>query len=313
MPELIGLCEDHADHRDKFEVFAVHDDTLKTFADLDEKLVKIKKGFWQGKDLPFPMLLDTTAKTHKTYGVRAHPTGLLIDPDGKVVGEATPSDLEAKLPSVSPAKKWARHRDMYKHTSWSFTSGDFTPAQFASMVKRFTDCDVELDAEALKASGLTADGGLAARLIGGPVTLRSIEELFLAPHGLGVVPAADGKKLLITKRPGTKEAESYLQKLHAKELTAKLDPPPADKPDEAKPLEIKEQKLFDALKLIQSEFDLPFALDAKAIQAKVLDPQAKVSGTIDPKDLRKSLAKLLEPLGLKVEVRQEALVVTGPK
>ena len=106
MPELIALYEDHADHRDQFEVFAVHDKSVKSFAELDEKLPKIKEHYWQGKDLPFPVLLDATGETGKLYGIRAYPTGLLIDPDGKLVGEATPADLEAKLPPLSVAKKW---------------------------------------------------------------------------------------------------------------------------------------------------------------------------------------------------------------
>ncbi len=58
MPKLIALYEDHAEHRDKFEVFAIHDKSVKSFAELDKKLAAIKKQHWQGKDLLFPILLD---------------------------------------------------------------------------------------------------------------------------------------------------------------------------------------------------------------------------------------------------------------
>src|SRR5687767_3523764 len=116
----MAVYADHAEHRDKFEVFAIHDDAVKSFAELDKKLASIKKKNWQGKDLPFPILLDGQRKTHQLYGIRSWPTGLLIDPEGKLVGEASVSTLEARLPPLPPAKKWARHRDMRKNVVWSF-------------------------------------------------------------------------------------------------------------------------------------------------------------------------------------------------
>jgi len=58
---------------------------------------------------------------------------------------------------------------------------------------------------------------------------------------------------------------------------------------------------------------LPVALDAKGMQTGRVDPAAKVSGRIDPSTLRKSLMKVLEPLGLKAEVRHEAVLVTPAK
>ncbi len=316
MPELIALYKDHADHRDKFEVVAIHDQSVKSFAELDKKLAKIKERYWQGKDLPFPVLLDATGATEKRYGIRAHPTGLLIDPDGKLVGEATAADLEAKLPPLPATKKWARHRDMQKNIVWSFETESGRPSgptlsELAAILKRWTNCAVEVDAAAVKACGLTSDDPLPGVLIGGPVTLRSLEELLLAPHGLGVVPSADGTKLLITRRAPTKESESYLQKLHAKELTERLDRGPAlTELVTAKPLEIKNQPLLDAIRLIGREFRFPVALDAKAIHAKELDPAMKVSGTIGPGHLRQSLTTMLAPLNLTVEVRSEVVLVT---
>jgi hypothetical protein len=284
---------------------------VKSFAELDEKLPKIKEHYWQGKDLPFPVLLDATGKTEKLYGIRAHPTGLLIDPEGKLVGEAAASELEAKLPALSAAKKWARHRDIQKNVFWSFEPSQDTLSKFANTLKLWTTCAVDLDADAVAVCGLKPDDPLPGVLVGVNVTLRSIDELLLAPHGLGVAPSTDGKKLLITKRPEIKEPESYLQRLHAKQLNERLDRgPAAAEPNGAKPLEIKDLPLLDALKQIGNEFELPVALDAKAMHAKALDPKAKVSGSIGPGDLRKSLTKLVDPLGLTVEVRQEVVLVT---
>jgi hypothetical protein len=308
---LIALYEAHADHRDRFEIFAVHDQSVKSFADLDQKLAKIKDRYWQGKDLPFPVLLDAAGKTEMLYGVRAHPTSLLIDPDGKLVGEASAADLEAKLPLLSAAKTWARHRDMQKHVVWSFEPSSHTLLKFAGILKTWTHCTVELNAEAAKSSGLTLEGPLPGVVIGGPITLRSLDELLLAPHGLGVAPAAAEKNLLITWRPATAEPESYLQKLRARELTDRLDRGSVAGPQaEARPLEIKDQTLLDAIKRISQEFDLPVALDAQAMRDNRLDVKAKVNGRIIAGDLRTSLTKMLDPLSLTVEVRLEVVFVT---
>jgi thiol-disulfide isomerase/thioredoxin len=310
LPELIALYEDHADQRDKFEIIAVHERGVKSFAELDPKLTEIKKRYWQGKDLPFPVLLDATGETAKLYGISHYPTGLLINPEGKLVGEVTAADLEAKLPPVSLATKWARLRDIKNNGFRSFEPSHSTLSELADSLKHSTSVEVELDAKAIKACGLTPDGPFPGVAIGYSLTLRSIEELLLAPHGLGIEPSADGKKLLITKRSAKKEAESYSQKLAAKELSEWLDGGSTAGGTEAKPLEIKDQSLLAAVKLVNREFDLPIALDAKAMHDKTLDPQAKVSGNIRPHDLRKSLTKMLEPLGLTVVVRDEVVLVT---
>jgi len=311
LPALIALCEDHAEHRDKFEVFAIHDKSVKSFAELDKKLVSIKKQHWQGKALPFPVLLDAEQKTEKLYGIHAWPTGLLIDPSGKLVGTAGVPDLEAKLPRLSAAKRWARHRDIDNNFFWSFESSETTLSKFADVLQRWTKCDVAVDADAVKACGLTPDGPLPGVVIGHHVTLRSVEELLLAPHGVGVESSADGNKLIITKRSRTKAAESYFQKLRGKELIDRLDRGTgATAGKEANPLEMKDQPLIEAVKMVGREFDLPFGLDAKAMRVKTLDPMAKVSGSIEPGDLRKSLIKMLTPLGLTVEIRSEVVLIT---
>jgi thiol-disulfide isomerase/thioredoxin len=312
LPELIGLYEDHIDHRDKFEVFAIHDKRAKSFAQLDAKLKNIKLEFWQGKDLRFPVVLDANGTTERLYGVREYPTGLLIDPDGKLVGEASADELEAKLPPLSAAIKWKRHRDMYKNVFWSCEPSVYTLRKFVKILSIQTRCTVELDEEAAMASGLTLDGPLPGVVIGMPITVRSVEELLLHPHGLGVVPAKDDDKLLVTRRTVTEEEPSYFQKLHFKALTQSLDgvSPDAAK-NETKPVEVKEQPLLAAIKRIVKELDLPLAFDAKAMLTRTLDPMAPVSGTVVANaGLRHALTKMVGPLGLKVEVRSEVVLLT---
>jgi hypothetical protein len=310
LPELISLYESYADHRDKFAIVTIHDKTISSFADLDKKLPKIGEQYWEGKQLPFPILLDPSGKTAELYRINV-PAGLLIDPEGKLVGQGMPSALEEKLPPLPASKQWARYQDLTKRIAWSFEPGNHTLNNLVSMIRLGmgwgTGCPVELDTDALKASGLMTDGTLPGVLIGNGVTLRSLDRLLLEPLDLGVVPSPDEKSLRITRRRPTPTVESYLQKLHNKELAELLDRGNGH----GKPLEIKNQTLLDALKRIGAEYDFPFAFDARAIRAGTLDPQWKVSGHIAPGNLRTSIARLLAPLGLTVEVRDEVVFVTS--
>jgi hypothetical protein len=306
---LIALYENHAEHRDQFAVFAIHDHRAKSFADLDKKLVNVKKEYWQGKDLPFPVLLDATGETEKRYGIEGFPTGLLIDPEGRFVGLADAAELEAKLPAIPAGKRWASYRDIQTNISWAFEPSKDTLGSVAQAVSRNTGCTVDIDADAVKAAGLTPADALPGALFGNPVTLRSVEALLLYPHGLRVVASADGTKLLIGKRASGEETESYFQKLRNGELAKRLDERGSAKEGKHR-LEIKDKSLIEAVKLISQEFDLPIALDAGAMRMKTLDPYARVSGSIGGGELRKSLEKMLEALGLGVEVRDEVVLVT---
>lgn len=93
LPRLIDFHE--KEKSDRFEILAFHDASVKSFAELDEKLAEIKKKHWKGRDLPFPILLDASGDTVKQFGIHAFPTTILIDPEGRLVGEA--SEVELKL------------------------------------------------------------------------------------------------------------------------------------------------------------------------------------------------------------------------
>lgn len=308
LPALIAFYENHAADREKFEVFAIHDEAAKSFRELDQKLARVKKEHWKGKDLPFPILLDGKNSTHKRYGINSWPTGVLIDPEGKVVGEAGVATLEGKLAPLPSGQRWAQHRDMKKNVFWSFEPKENTLQQFADILRRWSQCEVALDAEAVKAAGLDADQPLPGVVIGSSITLRSIEELLLAPHGLGVVPSPDGKTLLITKRTQGKEPMSYSQKLHAEELKGRLAGAPSENGQEAgKPLTFVNLPLLEAIKTVAREYGLPMALDAKAMHGG--RDQGTVSGKVDPRALRASLVRLLEPVGLTIEVGHETVMV----
>jgi len=96
LPELIDFYEQHGDD-ERFEILAFHDASVKTLAELDEKLVSVKEKHWGGRDLPFPLLIDGTGKTIEQFGVRAFPTMILIDPEGRLVGQASLESLKHEL------------------------------------------------------------------------------------------------------------------------------------------------------------------------------------------------------------------------
>jgi hypothetical protein len=97
LPALIKFYEEHAAQRDDFEILAFHDAKVKSFAELDPKLEPLIQGPWQGKSLPFPILLDASGKTIKDWGVFGFPTTVLIDPDGHLVEGGSEEMLKDKL------------------------------------------------------------------------------------------------------------------------------------------------------------------------------------------------------------------------
>ena len=104
LPRLTELYERHEADRDRFEVVAFHDASAKSFLELDEKLKPIIEKWWQGKSLPFPILLDASGATVKSFGIQGYPTVLLIDPEGRIVKGGNEQMLERKLGAAARAK-----------------------------------------------------------------------------------------------------------------------------------------------------------------------------------------------------------------
>jgi hypothetical protein len=53
--------------------------------DLKAKLATLVRGKWAGKALPFPVLLDRSGETIKTWGISAYPTTAIINPHGELI------------------------------------------------------------------------------------------------------------------------------------------------------------------------------------------------------------------------------------
>jgi thiol-disulfide isomerase/thioredoxin len=97
LPRLARLYRRYEEKRERFEVIAFHDTTVKTFDELNPLLEKIAEDLWNGEPLPFPILLDSTGETIERYGITSYPTLVLIDPEGRIVPESSESELEKIL------------------------------------------------------------------------------------------------------------------------------------------------------------------------------------------------------------------------
>ena len=96
--------------------------------------------------LPFPILLDSDGKIQNTFGVTHWPTTILFDPEGKLVGEIQPDELEKKLKPVPLAVALPRQLD--RNTNIYFDNPTLKQA-FANL-KMWTRAEFELDRDALK-------------------------------------------------------------------------------------------------------------------------------------------------------------------
>lgn len=98
MPDLVKLYETYKDQG--LVVIAVHDDSVASIEEMDEKLKQIRVDLWDGKDLPFLVALDgggetpiegsnglvARGATTAAYGIQSFPTQILIGRDGNVIG-----------------------------------------------------------------------------------------------------------------------------------------------------------------------------------------------------------------------------------
>jgi len=101
------LYDEHKDKRDKFEILAFHDATVKTLAEMDQKLEqkRIIEKRWNGRTLPFPVLLDASGAWIRELEITSFPTIVLIDPEGRVVKDGGERMLADKLAAISGARR----------------------------------------------------------------------------------------------------------------------------------------------------------------------------------------------------------------
>ena len=195
IPRMMEIYDDHPDERDKYVVLTVHSSIGgKSFAEVDEKLVPVVRDVWNGRMLPFPILLDSDGTIEKTFDVAHWPTTLLFDPDGKLVGEIEPDFLETKLNPVPLAVTLPRKLD--RNTLISFN--DSTLGEAIQNLKEWTRAEYEVAAEAIRSlpQGQETRVPLSIR---GQVSLRSALELLLDPVGL--VAKVGPRRFVIERKP----------------------------------------------------------------------------------------------------------------
>lgn len=298
MPALIDLYEAHRANRDKFEVLAFHDASVKNFEELDKKLPEIKKRSWNGKELPFPILLDSTGATIANFGITSFPTIILIDPDGKLVGEATDETLEKKLPPLPISVRI--ERALERQLSCSVESVPLEDA--IRIVAEEARIPVRIDKEALKRAGVSPTDPVPLN-IAGQLSLRSWLNLLLEPHRLTFAVGADS--LLVVPRAagqGPPPQESDAQRSSFKRIEASLQ--------QRASFDFKEKPLAAVAAYFEKLTGENFVLAPAAIQDGTLDPKAKVTGKADNKPIWEALSELLRPMNLKYVIRDELVVIS---
>ncbi len=129
LPGLMKLYDEFKDRRKDFEIIAFHDTKAKTFEELDARLEQVKSRHWGGRDLPFPILLDSTGNTLRNFGVSSFPTIIVIDPKGKVVKHGGETTVRLHLMETDPEVKKALRQ----------LKGARKPERFDAAVKALVD------------------------------------------------------------------------------------------------------------------------------------------------------------------------------
>jgi AhpC/TSA family len=289
------LYEEHKDHRDKFEILAFHVEYATDFADYDQKMKDVKKNIWHGKDLPFPVLLDATKQTIEAFGISAFPTTILIDPEGKLVGQVNEDEFEKKLPPIPASVRLPKALDR------DVTTGiqNHSLNEGAGLLARAARVDIRLDVAALKAAGISPDAKVPFKMIG-RVTLRSWLDLLASADNLTFV--LNDKEILITTRKANEAPElSEPQKACAKRIEGRLD--------EKKDFNFKDATLEEVAQSLEELTTENFVLEPAARKAGKLDPSKKVTASNKDESLREGLLKFLDPMGLTFVVRDEVVVI----
>ena len=105
MPHLMDL---YAKFKGRpLEIVALHDQSVQSRAEYDQKIAPARRIMWSGRDLPFRVLLDCpdpkkpddrqaegTGTTINRYVIRAFPTLFVIGPDGTLVDKVARSQHE---------------------------------------------------------------------------------------------------------------------------------------------------------------------------------------------------------------------------
>jgi len=317
MPELMELYQLHKESRDKFEVIAIHDSSVKSMKELKEKIEPLKKHWWQGRDIPFPVVIDREKKTQKRYEVQGWPTSLLIDPKGNLVGFSyskgrTFGLLEDQLPEVPQTSRLSSAYDRRPNVYFEQLKR-CTVAEVAKRIKNCWGVEIEVNEKFSKETGLDSGMELTSLYVAVGISLRSYEQIELHPNGLEIAtsPYDPTKLVLRTRDPKSKKSKlSKVQRIIEETLKA-LVSKKENKSGKEKVVQIKNLNLPElVLRVSRVVDDLNIAVGKSVLSDTDFDlEEAKFSGKMDLYNVGESLNKILDQHNLRAKVRGEFLMI----
>ena len=294
VPRMMEIYDDHPDERDRYVILTVHSPDTKTFSDLDQKVQPVVRDVWAGRMIPFPILLDADSKIQETFDVSHWPTTLLFDPEGKLVGEVQPDELESKLKKIPLEVALPRKLDRMTYVAFN----DPTLKDAITGLAMQTKADYELDTEALASLGLSESTRIPLAVTGQLSLTRTCP--FARPGGFDCQTRSQGIRFHPQAEAGN--VAQHVTEGFADRIERKL----------------KESKYaydFDKAPLAK----VAAFFEGQSQENVVLDPFGRLRGKIKPeavitgsgKDLAmgEALEKLVAPLGLRVVVRDEVIVL----
>jgi thiol-disulfide isomerase/thioredoxin len=88
IPKLVDFYEDYEDYRTRFEIVGVCIDffgEIHDMTDLETTISPYVTSVWEGREIEFPIVLDTTFQSWERFGIPGLGTIILVDPDGNLV------------------------------------------------------------------------------------------------------------------------------------------------------------------------------------------------------------------------------------
>ncbi len=301
LPTMMNFWDDYADSRDKFTVLAIHGPGADDMADLDRKLVPIFRDTWNGRNLPFPSLIDDDGKTFEAFGVQAIPMTVVINPAGQIEPAGIAALYEA-LPEPPAAVQVARVLD--RETLHFAMNGVGVGQPLGETIRDLggmTNIEIHADLDAWKSVGLTPETRVPLSVVG-PVSLRTWLRLLFEPVGLVAVADPDGL-LITTPRAGSIpfELPAALASKTAERIQRHLD--------SKLTLAVPTRPLADVLDVLSQRAGDAFVLDPTARKLGTIDPKTPVSLDIKDAQLGPALKAMLAPLRLEAVIRDDIILI----
>jgi thiol-disulfide isomerase/thioredoxin len=275
------------------KVLGIHEIEAATVADVEAKLPEIERQNWGGRELPFGWVVDADRSIADTFGVRGYPTTILIDPEGRVVGERYGESLSQAIAALEPTSRaaWAITEPM--PTVFSDLQADYV------FSRAYLGVDVEIAPEAKSRFDEIKLTGLGAYLAEG--SRGSVLNFLLDDTGLAW-RLSEGK--VIVEKGSNSSWRGPFADAREAEFVRHL----STHPD---------------LKFEGTLADLTEYLIDRIAPSPSLSPADVFTGRINPKQkvrlqthggtLWDELTAFLEPLGMKLAIRHESLVIMSIK